>query len=267
MIVEDIATDPLWADCRESALSHSLRACWSTPIFSSQGKVIGTIAMYYRELRGPSPRDQENVEQITHLAGVAIERKTTQEALRRSEAHLAEAQRLTKTGSWAYEPSTGKTTYWSDEMFRIFGLDPQEGPSSEKFWRLVHPEDHGRVRQRVEREARDKREYVDDYRIVLADGTVKHIHDIGHPVFDASGSLVEFVGTNIDVTERKRADQALRESEERFRTLVQFSFDVYWESDVQHRFVRLEYGEGLTETPEPGSEIGKTRLGTPIRGA
>ena len=137
MIVEDIATDPLWADCRASALSHSLRACWSTPIFSAQGKVIGTIAMYYREPRGPSPRDQENVEQITHLAGVAIERKTTQEALLRSEAHLAEAQRLTKTGSWAYEPSTGKTTYWSDEMFRIFGLDPQEGPSSEKFWRLV----------------------------------------------------------------------------------------------------------------------------------
>ena len=119
------------------------------------------------------------------------------------------------------------------------------------------------MRQRVEREARDKREYVDDYRIVLADGTVKHIHDIGHPVFDASGSLVEFVGTNIDVTERKRADQALRESEERFRTLVQFSFDVYWESDVQHRFVRLEYGEGLTETPEPGSEIGKTRWELP----
>jgi PAS domain S-box-containing protein len=147
VIVEDIAIDPLWPDYRETALSHSLRACWSTPIFSSQAKVIATFAMYYREPRGPSPRDREIVEQITHLARVAIERKTTQEALRRSEAHLAEAQRLTKTGSWAYNPVTGKATYWSDEMFRIFGLDPQEGPRcSEKFWQFVHPEDLDRVR-------------------------------------------------------------------------------------------------------------------------
>ena len=214
VIVEDIAIDPLWADYRETALSHSLRACWSTPIFSSQAKVIATFAMYYREPRGPSPRDREIIEQITHLARVAIERKTTQEALRRSEAHLAEAQRLTKTGSWAYNPVTGKTTYWSDEMFRIFGLDPQEGPRcGEKFWQFVHPEDLDRVRMRIEREANEQREYADYFRIVLADGTVKHINDIGHPVFNAEGNLVEFVGTTVDVTERKRAEEALRRTQ------------------------------------------------------
>jgi PAS domain S-box-containing protein len=211
VIVEDIATDPLWADYRAAALPHSLRACWSTPIFSSEGEVIATFAMYYREPRSPSPRDQDTIEQITHLAGIAIERNRIQEALRRSEAHLTEAQRLTKTGSWAYDPATGKSTYWSDENFRIFGLDPQEGPSSEIFWRHVHPEDRDRVRERFGREADAKREYADDYRIILADGTVKHIHDIGHPVFDAAGKLVEFVGTTVDVTERKRAEEALHE--------------------------------------------------------
>src|SRR6202020_3579847 len=81
VIVEDIATDPLWADYREAALPHSLRACWSTPVFSSQGKVIATFAMYYREPRSPSLRDQETIEQITYLAGVAIERKQTHDAL------------------------------------------------------------------------------------------------------------------------------------------------------------------------------------------
>ena len=211
VIVEDIATDPLWTDYRAAALPHSLRACWSTPIFSSQAEVIATFAMYYREPRSPSPRDQETIEQITHLAGIAIERNRIQEALRRSEAHLTEAQRLTKTGSWAYDPSTGKSTYWSYENFRIFGLDPQEGPSSEIFWRHVHPEDRDRVRERFGREAHAKTEYADDYRIILADGTVKHIHDIGHPVFDAGGKLVEFVGTTVDVTERKRAEEALHE--------------------------------------------------------
>ena len=75
VIVSDIATDPLWADFRELALAHSLRACWSTPIFSSEGKVIGTFAMYYREPRSPSPREQDTIKHITYLAGVAIQRK------------------------------------------------------------------------------------------------------------------------------------------------------------------------------------------------
>ena len=122
VIVEDIATDPLWVDYREAALPHSLHACWSTPIFSSEAKVIATFAMYYREPRSPSSRDQEIIEQITHLAGVVIEHKVTQEALRRSEAHLAEAQRLTKTGSFAYNPFTREMTYWSDEMFLNFWI-------------------------------------------------------------------------------------------------------------------------------------------------
>ena len=100
VIVEDIATDPLWADYRDVALPHNLRACWSTPIFSSQGKIMATFAMYYREPRSPSPSDQQVIEQITHLAGIAIERKLTQEKLTRSERNLAEAQRLTHTGSF-----------------------------------------------------------------------------------------------------------------------------------------------------------------------
>jgi PAS domain S-box-containing protein len=87
VIVEDIATDPLWAAYRDLALPHSLRACWSTPVFSSQGKVIATFAMYYREPRRPGTRDQEIIEQITHLAGVAIERKLAQDALRRRGHH------------------------------------------------------------------------------------------------------------------------------------------------------------------------------------
>jgi PAS domain S-box-containing protein len=85
------------------------------------------------------------------------EQKHAEESLRRSEAYLAESQRLTKTGSWAYNPFAGETIYWSDEMLRIFGLDPQAGPSSEQFWQLVHPEDRERVKARVEREAHDKK--------------------------------------------------------------------------------------------------------------
>jgi PAS domain S-box-containing protein len=85
VIVADIAIDPLWADYRELALTHGLRACWSTPIFSSDGTVIATFAMYFRAPRSPSPRDQHIVEQITHLAGIAIQRKLDEDKLRESE--------------------------------------------------------------------------------------------------------------------------------------------------------------------------------------
>src|SRR5262249_19104542 len=116
---------------------------------------------------------------------------------------------------------TGKTVYWSAEMFRIFGLDPQSGPSSEQFWQLVHPDDLDRVRERVEREAHQKTGYDDEYRIVLPDGTVKHILDIGRPAFNDAGEVVEFVGTTVDITERKQAEEQLRESEGRFRTIFE----------------------------------------------
>jgi PAS domain S-box-containing protein len=206
VIVEDIATDPLWADYRGLALPHSLRACWSTPVFSSQNKVIATFAMYYREPKSPSPHDQEIIEQITHLTGVVIERKLTQESLRRSETYLAEAQRLTHTGSWAFNAT--KPLYWSEENFRIWGFDPQLGlPDRETVLQRIHPEDRGRLLENVQNAVREKRDYAVDLRIVLPDGTVKHIHAIGHPVFNHAGEVVEFVGTAIDVTERKRAEQ------------------------------------------------------------
>ena len=91
VIVSDIATDPRWTSFREEALTNSLRACWSTPILSLENRVLGTFAMYYREPRSPAPRHQDVIEQITHLASIAIQRKRAEEALRASE-QLARGQ-------------------------------------------------------------------------------------------------------------------------------------------------------------------------------
>src|SRR5258705_125350 len=82
VIVSDIDTDPLWADFRDLALGHGLRACWSTPIVSSAGNVLGTFAIYYREPRSPNPQESTLIDQITHLASIAIERANSGEPLR-----------------------------------------------------------------------------------------------------------------------------------------------------------------------------------------
>src|SRR6202040_2180999 len=123
---------------------------------------------------------------IMALSEDITERKRAEQALRRSEAYLAESQRLTKTGSWAYNPAAEKLIYWSDEQPRIFGLDPQRSnlPDREEFLRLMHPEDRDRFNERIDKAFREKVDFVQDYRIVLTDGTVKHIHGIGNPVLD-----------------------------------------------------------------------------------
>ena len=134
--------------------------------------------------------------------------KQTEETLRQSEAYLAEAQRLSHTGSWAWTSADGETRYWSEECYRVLGFDPDGGlPPFEAFWRRIHPDDRPRIMEQFEKAKREKAEYEMDYRIVLSSGEIRDIHVVGHPVLNSSGDLTEFVGTVIDVTDRKRADE------------------------------------------------------------
>src|SRR5580704_12639342 len=229
VIVADIATDPLWATYRDLALPHSLRACWSTPVFSSQGKVIATFAMYHREPRRPTRHDQEIIDQITLLAGVAIQQKAAQEKLQRSEAYLAEAQKLTHTGGWVWDARSQKVLYCSEEMFRIYGLDPSESSlTRENFRQRIHPEDRDWVEKRFEKVLREKKDGFAEYRVRLTEGKVRYINASGHPVIDEDGELIEFVGTAVDVTERKRTELERR----RLASLVEQAADLMAIADL-----------------------------------
>jgi PAS domain S-box-containing protein len=137
------------------------------------------------------------------------DRRRAEEALRRSEGYLAEAQRLTGTGSWAWNAADRQSVYWSQENYRLFGFDPEAGiPSDETFYQRVHPEDRNRVRQEVYVETPERGSDFDvEFRIVLPDGAIRYVRSTGHPVRDPAGNVLEYVGTSIDVTERKRAEE------------------------------------------------------------
>jgi PAS domain S-box-containing protein len=167
---------------------------------------------------------------VLSWCGVLIDiddRRKAENRLRRSEAHLAEAQRLSHTGSVVYNETT--ILYWSGETYRIWGFDPLQGiPSHKAVWKRIHPDDRDRAREEAEHALRERRGHSIAYRIVLPDGTAKHLESTSQPVFSASGKLVEVVATQVDVTERKRAEQALRESEYKLRQIVETVPSLLW---------------------------------------
>jgi PAS domain S-box-containing protein len=146
-----------------------------------------------------------------------------QEEQRRIEARLAQAQRLSRTGSWVYNATTMRYLYWSDESYRVWGFDPLQGlPSRENMWQRIHPDDRDRVWEEVQEALRQKRDLVAaEFRILLPDGTVKYLEATTHHEFSSLGALVEAVSTHVDVTDRKRA----QDEHERLRRL---------ESDLAH---------------------------------
>src|SRR5262249_26597250 len=242
VVAADIATDPLWdlPEHRAAALNHGLRASWSNPVLSSQEKVLGTFCMYSREARTPTSRDIELIELATHLARVAIERECAEQALRRSESFLAEGQRISHTGSWGWNLRTGKII-WSDEQCRMLGFDVPTEPSLALFFNRVHPEDRARIREGLDKATSAGREYEIQYRILLPDNVVRYFKSVGRPVRKEGGEIDEYIGITVDVTESKRAENALRASEQVARgqvdALVQ-SLDVLATAPPAEEFIR-----------------------------
>ncbi|HTS31262.1 MAG TPA: sigma 54-interacting transcriptional regulator [Bryobacteraceae bacterium] len=157
------------------------------------------------------------VERALREAAERNERRRAQEALRRSEAYLAEAQSLSHTGSFGWEVSTGEI-YWSPETFRITGYEPDSKATIEMVIQRTHPEDRSTLRELLERVSRDGREFDIEHRLLMPDGSVKHVRAVGRPIKRATGGL-EFVGAVTDITDRKEAEAGLKSAYNEIRKL------------------------------------------------
>jgi PAS domain S-box-containing protein len=186
------------------------------------------------------------------------ELKRAEEARRRSEAYLAEAQRLTHTGSCAIDGTSRETVYWSDEMFQLFGFDPQQGPPRwEQFLEQIHPEDREKLKLANERTFLNKVNCDVEFRIVKSDGTVKHIHGIGHPVLSPAGELVQVLGTMVDITDRKQADEERERLREAHRVVVETATDAVVSADESGAIQFANPATTKVFGYDPGELIGK----------
>ena len=213
VIIDDVETDPGFAQDRQIAASVGFRAVQATPLFSRNGEPLGMISTHFRQPHHSSEHDLRFFDLYAHLAEEFIERKRAEERLRRNEIYLEEGQRLSHTASWAWNVSTGEV-YWSTEMFRIFDLDPDiVKPGYPDSLQYIHWDDRALIKRTFEDAAREEKEFELACRIVWSNGTIRYIHNLAHPVFDENGTLIEYVGTTIDTTERIQAEEKLRRSE------------------------------------------------------
>ncbi len=209
VIVEDIGADPRWKHTSycTHVLDHGLRAVWSTPICSRQGRVLGTFCIYRRTPGRPSAHHQNLIAHATHIASIAIERSLAEDALRRSETLLAEGQRLSLTGTYSWPMETDELTF-SEQLRRTFELEPEARVTVERIGERVHPEDRALLAAKIEnaRAGRENPEY--EIRLRLADDTIKYLRVFGRVIRHDDGRL-ECLGAVQDVTQRRLAEEAL----------------------------------------------------------
>lgn len=211
--VSDIASDPLWAEYRDLGLSHGLRACWSTPIFSGDGKVLGTFAMYYREPRSPSSRDVQVIERATHLAAVAIERERAEQALRQAEDRYRSIVENAVEGFFQTTPAGGYVSM-NPALARMYGYEsPAELMAAVRdIGQQVYVDPNRRADFK---RAMEEHGLVQgfEYQVYRKDGSKIWLSENARVVRDANGAVLYYEGTVVDITERKRLEDQLRQAQ------------------------------------------------------
>ncbi len=210
--IDNVDTDTRWDCARDIVDRFGFKSCWSTPIMSGRGSVFGTIAVYSNRPRSAGDRERQAIDRFTQLASFVLERKIAEDALRKSEAMLAEGQRISHTGSWAWNVATDKLE-WSEEHGNIFGYNVSEvgGTLGSMLDRML-PEEAGLVREAMRKAVSEKTDIQFEYQATLPGGNTIQLLCTGRASVGQSGEVTGYVGTTMDITERKRVESELLRS-------------------------------------------------------
>jgi PAS domain S-box-containing protein len=221
VIVADIATDPLWKDFTALAQRHGLRACWSVPVVSRGGEVLGTFAVYWDSPRRAAPEELEVLDRGAKLASLAIERRMLDAKIQRDEALLADGEKLAALGTWEYDASTGQGR-WSDELFRLFGFEPaQSPPDLDAFLSRVRPGDRPTAIRAIEGMNRGECPAPTELHTLPASGGPRVMKTMSRPVEGEGGAVTKFLGVVQDVTELREAQEAVEAGRARLQKILE----------------------------------------------
>jgi PAS domain S-box-containing protein len=203
VVVTDVMTDPLWTDYRELAQICGLRACWSTPILSWQGDVLGSFAMYRQETRGPQPEETRLTEIATHIAGIAIDRQRQQEILRERDARINLAAESADLAFWVLYPEGD--AWMSDKGRRIYGFDSNLPLTCDLILSRIHPDERAAVKAEYDRACSLHGAFESEHRLLLPYGKTRWVIMRGRCLQDEHGNLLETIGVTLDVSAQKQA--------------------------------------------------------------
>ena len=213
VVVTDVLTDPLWADYRDLAKICGLRACWSTPIISAQGDVLGSFAMYRAENRGPLPEENRLTQIATHIAGIAIERQRHHEILREREARINLAAESADLAFWILYPE--QNTAWMSEKGRLmYGFDSNLPLTCDLILSRVHPDERADVKAAYDRSCALYGTFESEHRLLLPYGRTRWVIMRGRCLKDEEGNLLETIGVTLDVSKQKQSDLQLQHQRE-----------------------------------------------------
>ncbi|HQR24786.1 MAG TPA: diguanylate cyclase, partial [Steroidobacteraceae bacterium] len=242
VLVAEIARDALWEHLRPSALAAGMRACWSTPIRSSDGRMLGTVALYFRQPRSPLRRDFDLMSRLTALAGIAIERRRAEEALRRSESRYRELFENVIEGVYRTDVH-GRLETVNPALVEMLGFERAEDllaiSSTETLY--VDPADRERV---VGMLHRDGKVHNAEYQLRRRDGRVITVLENARMVRDPDGSVAGYEGTLADISTRKLAELQLAEEKEKAQVTLQCIGDAVLTADAHER---VEYLNPVAE--------------------
>ncbi|HEU0209728.1 MAG TPA: ATP-binding protein, partial [Candidatus Udaeobacter sp.] len=203
VVVQDVMTDPLWADYRELARICGLSACWSTPILSPQGEVLGSFAMYREEKRGPRPEEDRLTNIATHIAGIAIERQRQQEILRERDARISLAAESVELAFWVLYPEGN--AWMSDKGRRIYGFDSKLLLTCDLILSRIHPDERAAVKAEYNRGCALQSTFESEHRLLLPYGKTRWVIMRGRCLQDEDGNPLETIGVTLDVSAQKQA--------------------------------------------------------------
>jgi len=219
-VCQNVMRDSRFAPWRTDALKRGYASTVALPMMA-QDRALGALMIYSREPDAFGPRETNLLQQAANdlaqgiiMGQAEARRRRAEEQLRRNEAYLAAGQRLSHTGSWAWNVARQENSFWSEEHYHIYGFEASTGtvPYREA-WQRIHPQDKPLFDATLAAAIRNRTDFDLIHRLLFPDGSIKYIHTLGHPVLDSSGHMVEYIGTAMDVTERKLAEEALRQTQ------------------------------------------------------